>query len=224
MVQNFIMDILRALEIMGFTTLEGLTSDMLKARYKERAKEHHPDKNGGDNLRFVDLSNAYTTLKDIVSVQDAMTESMRMEKSARSTSEHTYTATPREEKKDTVAVKNALVLHKKALRKHKEHIEKAKIVVSKVTAEHLHKQEILRHELDLMLAKLRAEYQENWLRKLFVFMPSKNQKNMADREDTLIGRYESIKKELDAEFYHQLVKIYGESLNQIQKNLSDIVL
>lgn len=218
------MDVLRALEVMGFSSLDGLTTDGLKIRYKEYAKEHHPDKHSGDQDRFVSLSNAYTTLKDIVSVQDAMNESIKREQETISPESVSANASPREQKKEVVQMKNTLVLHKKALKKHKEHIDRAKVIVSKVTSEHLQKQDILRQELDIMLKKMRTEYKENWLRKLFVFLPSKNKTNLKERENNLIGRYESIKKELDAEFYHQLVKIYGESLNQIQKNLTDIVL
>jgi len=39
------------------------TTDTIKRAYKEKAKEHHPDR-GGDANKFAEISNAYDTLKD----------------------------------------------------------------------------------------------------------------------------------------------------------------
>jgi len=59
----------RTLEVKALATL-GLdansTSDMIKSRYKELVKQHHPDANGGDRgseERFRDVIQAYQLLK-----------------------------------------------------------------------------------------------------------------------------------------------------------------
>ena len=42
---------------------KGATADTIKRAYKEKAKEHHPDR-GGDANKFAEISNAYDILKD----------------------------------------------------------------------------------------------------------------------------------------------------------------
>src|SRR5210317_197067 len=42
---------------------KGATADTIKRAYKEKAKEHHPDR-GGDASKFAEVSNAYDILKD----------------------------------------------------------------------------------------------------------------------------------------------------------------
>ena len=42
---------------------KGATADTIKRAYKEKAKEHHPDR-GGDADKFAEISNAYDILKD----------------------------------------------------------------------------------------------------------------------------------------------------------------
>jgi curved DNA-binding protein len=42
---------------------KGATADTIKRAYKEKAKEHHPDR-GGDASKFAEISNAYDILKD----------------------------------------------------------------------------------------------------------------------------------------------------------------
>ena len=42
---------------------KGATADTIKRAYKEKAKEHHPDR-GGDSSKFAEVSNAYDILKD----------------------------------------------------------------------------------------------------------------------------------------------------------------
>lgn len=54
----------RAMDIMDLDA--PLTLTVLKARYKELAKKHHPDANGGDKLaeeRLKEINEAYSTLK-----------------------------------------------------------------------------------------------------------------------------------------------------------------
>ncbi len=54
----------RAMDIMDLEAPLTLTG--LKARYKELAKQHHPDANGGDKLaeeRLKEINDAYSTLK-----------------------------------------------------------------------------------------------------------------------------------------------------------------
>ena len=46
-----------------------LTTDMVKARYKELVKRHHPDANGGDKIaeeRFKEINRAYQVLMEIL--------------------------------------------------------------------------------------------------------------------------------------------------------------
>ncbi len=42
---------------------KGASADTIKRAYKEKAKEHHPDR-GGDASKFAEISNAYDILKD----------------------------------------------------------------------------------------------------------------------------------------------------------------
>lgn len=41
------------------------SQDEIKAAYRKLAKEHHPDKNNGDDVMFKQINEAYDTLKDI---------------------------------------------------------------------------------------------------------------------------------------------------------------
>jgi len=50
-----------------YTILEikkNASSDEIKSAYRKLAKEHHPDKTGGDDTRFKQINEAYETLKD----------------------------------------------------------------------------------------------------------------------------------------------------------------
>lgn len=214
------MDVLESLEIMGFHTLDGLTVSELKERYKEKAKEYHPDKRGGDSRMFVKLSNAYTTLKDIVSVQEAMERGMREERS-RKKEQNEQTV---EEKRAEKQIKNALVVHKKALKKNKDQIDFTKNEVIKITEEHLAKERVLREEFENVLNKIRSEYRESFTQKLKGWLKMSRSATLEEREAALKEKFEQIQKDLDNEYNQQLVTIYGQSLNRIQKELNELSL
>jgi hypothetical protein len=55
---------MRALDALGLD--EGASSEMIKSRYKELVKRHHPDANGGDRSceeKLRDIIHAYKTLR-----------------------------------------------------------------------------------------------------------------------------------------------------------------
>ncbi len=56
----------KALDVMGLTA--GATLQVIKARYKELVKQHHPDANGGDRStedRLIEIIKAYNYLKTV---------------------------------------------------------------------------------------------------------------------------------------------------------------
>jgi molecular chaperone DnaJ len=49
-------------DILGVS--KSATADEIKRAYRKQAMEHHPDKHGGDDVKFKELGEAYETLKD----------------------------------------------------------------------------------------------------------------------------------------------------------------
>src|SRR6266496_1236346 len=49
-------------DILGVS--KSASADEIKRAYRKLAMEHHPDKHGGDDAKFKELSEAYETLKD----------------------------------------------------------------------------------------------------------------------------------------------------------------
>lgn len=212
------MDVLESLEVMELHTLDGLTVEKLKDKYKQKAKEYHPDKRGGDSRMFVKLSNAYTTLKDIVAVQEAMDRGAAEEKK-RQKGEQNW-----QEKNSQNQIKNALVIHKKALKKNKDQIDFTKAEVIKITKEHLLKEQVLKEEFENVLKKIRSQYKENLSHKIKRFFKIQIGASLEERETALREKFEQIQKDLDNEYNQQLVLIYGQSLNRIQKELNELSL
>ena len=53
----------QALKIFGLPSLEGLTMGTLMDRYRQAAKQSHPDKKGGSKEAFQAMQNAFETLQ-----------------------------------------------------------------------------------------------------------------------------------------------------------------
>ena len=54
------------MSILGITDIENLNEDMINKCYRREAPRRHPDKNGGNNESFIELTDAKNSLLDIV--------------------------------------------------------------------------------------------------------------------------------------------------------------
>ena len=54
------------MNILGITDIENMNEDMINKCYRREATRRHPDKNGGNNESFIELSEAKDSLLDFV--------------------------------------------------------------------------------------------------------------------------------------------------------------
>lgn len=240
------MDLSSALKVLNFEEHDNLTLADLKQRYRELAKDRHPDITGGGSEEFVQLQAAYVHLrKDIIRNKDSKPVADNPEKSTTSTNKDNGSkndSKPVVSFETRITPENAL----KTLSKDEildKYLKDTKVLQVQLESLSL-KQISQKTELNKVLSevqKLQFEYQtkitalQNELQKEVDRLEGGRLKQMwhnliinplTGRNDyeayqKYVESYNKKRKTLQFDFNDKLVNIYGRTLNQMNQYFDD---
>jgi DnaJ domain len=221
-------DLDEALKLLDFKTISDITMAELKLRYKNKAKQFHPDKTDGDKEKFVELNKAYTILKSHLSSLSDFGGDVFVR-----TEEEIETLDSKLKELDKLLKKNKkneimkryieteknLIEHKRSLKKQKQHIIQTKKAVQEIIGSFKEKKEALSEELSVTLTELEERYRVRTYQKVFFFLPRQNVKELPIQKQLVLSEYNHVVGEMNQEMMQQVITLYGSSLNEIQKTL-----
>jgi curved DNA-binding protein CbpA len=206
------MDLQNALKVFSLETLEGLTPDKLKAKYRRLAKQTHPDSEGGNSQEFVKLRQAFLFLskhleknpaKDLK--EDGVTD---LETLSKDEIVSKYV-------KETQVLQSQLALYASAFQEQDQIMQQVKEKVENILA-HFDRQKVeLHEELEKEISKLEKNYSSNLLKKIFFFWPQMSEHEFWKHYHSRIDNYSRKHNQLDLEFFRSMVEAYGSGLNRI---------
>jgi DnaJ domain len=223
------MNTARALELLGFESIELLQIQELKKRYRTRAKQKHPDKDGGSPEAFVELQSAYQHLKKLLeSAEDELTkirraiieEHLEMEDAELETRLRVIDKSELLTK--LIESEKMLVIHKTVLKKQAEFLGETRDCVEDIVGEYKDKQSSLRTELSIIVDQLEVEYKPNAMQKIMFFLPRPNYNEFLERKETLMGQFHTLSIDLENQLSKEIVKIYGEALNRLTTTIEEL--
>jgi hypothetical protein len=181
--------------------LHYVTPSEVKEKYRQLAKQKHPDKTGGNNRQFIELKDAYIMVSTIV--QQNVGRSM-------------------------IALDKDEILNRyqqdtsklyKTITEQFQSISKIRTEVEDLISEFEEKKKELESELNNAIEDLESKYKKNLFHKIFFFLPHMTEKDFWETYHELVNNQTSKYKNLDFELFKQMAIIYGEGLNQISEIL-----
>lgn len=219
----------RALELFNFSTIDALTIQELKKRYRTRAKKFHPDKAGGSKEAFVDLQKAYQYLKKLLdTAEDELTklrkaiieENMDLEEAE--LERRLKVVEKSELLSQLIASEKKMVVHKEIMKKQAEFLGQTRDLVEELIQEYKDKQSSLRGELTIILEQLEVEYQSNIVQKILFFLPKRDYNEFLERKENLMGKFQTLSHDLENQLSKEIVKMYGTALNHLTNTIEEL--
>jgi DnaJ domain len=193
----------QALQIFGISEdqLHYLTTNEVKEKYRQLAKQKHPDKTGGNNRQFIELKDSYIMISTIV--QQNVGRSMVTLGKDEILNRY---------QQDTSKLYRTIT-------EQFQSISKIRTEVEDLITEFEAKKKELESELNGAIEELEAKYKKTLFQKIFFFLPHMSEREFWQTYHELVNRQTSKYKNLDFELFKQMAIIYGEGLNQISEIL-----
>jgi curved DNA-binding protein CbpA len=219
----------RALALLGFESVDLLQIQELKKRYRARAKQKHPDKQGGSRDAFVELQTAYQHLKKILeSAEDELAKIRKaiieehMELEEAELERRLRIIDKSELLNKLIESEKRLVVHEAILKKQSEFLSETRDFVEEIVDEYKEKQSSLRIELTTILDQLEVEYKPNVVQKVMFFLPRPNYNEFLERKEGLMSQFHTLSVDLENQLSKEIVKIYGEALNHLTNTIEEL--
>jgi hypothetical protein len=236
------MDLKLALKTLDFEENDNITLSELKQRYRELAKDRHPDITGSGGEDFVTLQAAYVFLrKEVIKSKDGVDQQAQLSKDAptskssdKSTQASTSTQITPENMlktlskdeildrylKDTKNLQSELETLKTKQVSQKTELNKVLKEVQKLQYEYQTKMSTLQNELQKEVDRLEGgTLKRIWQN--FIVNPLTGRSDY-EAYQRYVDQYNSQRKSLQFDFNDRLVNIYGRTLNQMNQFYEEI--
>jgi curved DNA-binding protein CbpA len=225
------MDFEKALKIFNLETLDNLSFEELRSKYKQLAKDKHPDKKQGSSKDFVELREAYVFLSEFgifareqgVIQGNAKTSKLDKSLAARPRISDLRALTKDEILsryfKDTQSLESQIGDYQDSLEDQAGVIVDVKENVQKLLAEFEAEKKFLQEQLEKELIKLEKKYNPSLLRKLLFFIPKMSDKDFRNEYQNKIDYFSKQYSDLNISFFKLMLSSYGDGLNKILMRL-----
>jgi curved DNA-binding protein CbpA len=218
-----------ALEIFGLIET-ALDENILRGVYLDLAKQHHPDREGGDAKRFRNVVSAYEYLRASLTTQKI--EPKKPAKMGASLSEvdfenielkddtiqNSTLKKPRHKKSSHKAAikeepkENQLIVQNKAILEVKQTLNSVGGDILKLKTQYYSKKDELEKEYESIKRELKGKVGNNFVTKLLSLIAG-TASAAEDRLAHLESAYSETNMTIDNAYYEEVTMIYGESLN-----------
>jgi len=203
------MTITSALELFDIVSINGLTADQLKRMYRELAKEYHPDKENGDDKKFVELKTAYMMLaKELLKNPTAGVETRDLKTLTKEEIVEKY-------EKDTINLKNQITLFRSSFAEQEGILNSLKLKVEVILSEFEERKQKLQQELEQEVGTIEKKYSGNLLSKILFFWPKMSEDEFWSNYHTKVEEFTHKHTKLDVTFFQEMLNVYGKSLNDL---------
>ncbi|MGL4758086.1 MAG: DnaJ domain-containing protein [Patescibacteria group bacterium] len=236
------MTLQKALSLFQFTSLETVTVDQIKKRYLDLAQKKHPDK-GGSTHEFIELKDAYTYLKKLVSddqpfanttSQSYNTTKSEQEKTSYNNSTNSNSgakvSVDRDYLRQLESVNSelteqnkkyysVLVNYEAMLNKEIELINKMNTKLTKIANDFNSASDKNKKDRDKQIEELKKQYSPAFKDLINPFQRRIDNEEFLWRQNTIIQEFEETKLELEMNFLNAMVDVYQGSFENISEIL-----
>jgi len=205
------MNLEKALQIFDLADLTEIDLLTLKELYRKKAKTKHPDKKGGSNKDFVELREAYLILTADLKSRGITTSSRQLKTMSK---EEILTQYYR----DTTGLQLKIEEMANLQKNQEAGLEKTQLQVDSLQRKYQLKKERNKHDLEKKINQL----SQRFFKKFLFFSFRVNEKKFWKEYQKLIHKYQFRDKEIDIEFYQNIIDSYSNGLNQIVKSINEI--
>ena len=203
------MDLKKEIDIFDLENIDEYDLEMIKKIYRILAKEKHPDKNGGDNKKFIELRSAYHILQRLVAKNQSKSNARKLRAL---TKDEILEAYFRETEELQLKINELETRIEDILGKTKENI---KDIVSDFEKE----RETLQAELDLKIKTIQNKITKNTIKKILFFLPSYSEEKFWQEYNQEVQKSSTDHTRLDLKFFKRVLDVYGNSLNEISRTV-----
>lgn len=200
-----------AQKLFGFDSLDGLTPETIRQKYRALAKEKHPDAQGGSQEEFVALQEAMDSL--LRHLEDDPNSHYLQHLSKEEILTKYY--------KDTKELKDNIVKYEETIDKQANTIVLVRNNVKSLIDLFERQRENIQQEFERDVRRLQQEYRPNLIQKIFFFLPRMSEQQFWDEYQHKMDAYTQKYNILNTAFFKDMLSVYGEGLNKITKDLEE---
>jgi curved DNA-binding protein CbpA len=204
------MNLLRALEIFEWNTLDGHTKTDVKTKYKVLAKAHHPDR-GGNTDEFVNLRRAYVLLLEEAPVMEESREIVHLSKDE----------LLKRYQSESNKWQSELNKYVETFHDQTQTIEQAQVKVAEIVVDFETKSKALKDELDGIVSDLEKSHKKSFLSKIFFFWVPASEEDFWSKYYQYVEEYSKKHMDLNVQYFQDMLSVYGDGLNHISKVIDE---